>query len=103
MRIRVLIPVLALAAGAFVAGEAAAWTPPSVGQSCHGTRGGGAPLVGIAGNYLGGRPIRNGIVDWKSFQGCFRTAEQCAVWLSDKARAYPLAPSRATCVQVTRR
>ena len=93
------LALLTLAAGL----PAAAWTPPAVGQACHGTRGPGPARVAIAGNFLGGRAIRHGIVDRKSFQACFRHAEGCERWLSAKARQFPLAPGFATCTQVVLR
>jgi hypothetical protein len=80
-----------------------AWSPPAVGTACRGTRGPGPERVAIAGNYLGGRPIRHGIVDRKSFQGCFHTTEACERWLAGKAAHYPLQPGFATCTRVTLR
>lgn len=94
---------LALAVLPFLASPAAAWSPPAVGQPCAGARGGGHAKFAIAGNYLGGRPIRLGIVDRKSFQSCFRTVEHCESWLARKAQHYPLQPGFATCTRVTLR
>lgn len=68
--------LFALFAGLSLA-PAQAWSPPSVGTACKGLRGGGPQVERIAGNYLGGRLIRDGIVDRKSFQSCFRTVEHC--------------------------
>jgi hypothetical protein len=82
---------------------AAAWTPPAVGQACSGTRGPGPRMIAIAGNYMGGRLIRDGIVDRKSFQACFQNADRCELWLADKARQFPLRPGIATCSQVVLR
>lgn len=79
---------------------ASAWSPPSVGQACPGARGPGPQQVAIAGNYLGGRAIRDGIVDRKSFQACFHTLDRCEIWLADRARHFPLAPGIATCTPV---
>lgn len=79
---------------------AAAWTPPVVGQACGGTRGPGPRTVAIAGNYMGGRLIRDGIVDRKSFQACFQNADRCELWLAGKARQFPLQPGIATCTRV---
>lgn len=95
--------ILALSAGLLFASPVAAWSPPDVGQACRGGRGSGPALSAISGNYLGGRRVRDGIADWKSFQGCFRSADQCERWLAGKARAYPLSPGRAACVRVTLR
>jgi len=94
--------LLALSAG-FATLPAQAWTPPSVGTACKGTRGGGPQIERIAGNYLGGRRIRDGIVDRKSFQSCFRTVERCEGWLAAKAARYPLQPGFATCTRVVLR
>lgn len=82
---------------------ALAWQPPAVGIACKGARGGGSMLTAVAGNYLGGRPLRDGIVDRKSFQACFRSEAQCAAWLAGKAASYPLGPGIATCAQVVLR
>lgn len=82
---------------------AAAWTPPSVGAACSGTRGAGPERAAIAGNYLGGRALRHGMVDRKSFQGCFRSAAACEHWLAGKARHFPLQPGFATCTRVVLR
>lgn len=96
---------LALVLGALAGATlpAAAWSPPSVGQNCQGTRGPGPRMAAIAGNFLGGRPVRDGIVDWKSFQACFQTADRCEVWLAEKARQFPLRPGFARCTPVVRR
>jgi hypothetical protein len=83
------------------AGAAWAWTPPSVGAACRVGRSGGAEVTLIAGNYLGGRRVRDGIVDWKSFQGCFRSADACQSWLARHALSHPLQPGFATCTPVT--
>jgi hypothetical protein len=93
---------LALAFAAFVS-PAAAWSPPSVGTACAGSRGPGPERVAIAGNYLGGRALRHGMVDRKSFQGCFRSTDDCARWLAGKARHFPLEPGFATCTRVVLR
>ncbi|WP_206110837.1 hypothetical protein [Rhabdaerophilum calidifontis] len=98
-----LLAGAAFSLGLLAASGASAWTPPQVGAACKGARGPGPKLTAIAGNYLGGRHIRDGIVDWKSFQGCFRTAEACEIWLAGQARRFPVTPSRATCVSVTLR
>jgi hypothetical protein len=79
---------------------ARAWTPPAVGQACSGLRGGGAPVERVAGNYLGGRLVRLGVVDRKSFQSCFRDVGACERWLAGHARRYPLEPGFASCVAV---
>lgn len=93
---------LALALAALVS-PASAWSPPSVGTACTGTRGPGPAKVAIAGNYLGGRALRHGMVDRKSFQGCFRTADACERWLAGKARDFPLQPGFATCTRLVLR
>lgn len=82
-------------------GIAEAWTPPSVGKACHVGRNAGTDVTLIAGNYLGGRRVRDGIVDWKSFQGCFHTAQACQSWLARHAISHPLQPGFATCTTVT--
>ncbi len=97
-----LLALLAVSAGLALA-PAQAWTPPSVGTACKGVRGGGPQVERIAGNYLGGRRIRDGIVDRKSFQSCFRTVEHCEGWLAEKALRYPLQPGFATCTRVVLR
>lgn len=84
---------MALAAPAF------AWSPPPVGAPCR------APARSIevtlvAGNYLGGRVRKHGVVDRKSFQACFRDIASCEVWLAKRAGDYPLQPGFATCVPV---
>ncbi|MGL5447274.1 MAG: hypothetical protein ACRDBL_08210 [Rhabdaerophilum sp.] len=76
-----------------------AWTPPSVGMPCR------APARSVevnlvAGNYLGGRVQKHGIVDRKSFQACFRDIASCENWLAKRAGAFPLQPGIATCVPV---
>jgi hypothetical protein len=96
-----LAPAVAALVLPLFAASAAAWSPPNVGQACKGTRGGGYAKSAIAGNYLGGRSIRLGIVDRKSFQSCFRTVEHCETWLVKKAQRYPLQPGFATCTRVT--
>lgn len=95
--------VLALGALAASALPAAAWSPPPVGQNCHGTRGPGPRMTAIAGNFLGGRPVRDGIVDRKSFQACFQTVDRCELWLAEKARQFPLRPGFARCTPVVLR
>lgn len=97
-----LLAAIGLGLGASLAtiAPAWAWTPPSVGQACSGLRGGGAPVERVAGNYLGGRLVRLGIVDRKSFQSCFRNHEACERWIAGHARRYPLEPGFATCVAV---
>lgn len=82
---------------------AVAWTPPSVGRACPGARSDGPRVSAIAGNYLGGRLVRDGIVDRMSFQGCFATLTACERWLSEKAVRYPLAPGFARCTPVVLR
>jgi hypothetical protein len=82
-----------------LAGPAMAWTPPPVGQPCR------AParsieVTLIAGNYLGGRAQRDGVVDRKSFQACFRDIATCESWLAKRAGDFPLQPGIATCVPV---
>lgn len=80
---------------------AQAWSPPPVGVPCHSGRHIQADTVLIAGNYLGGRAVRAGVVDWKSFQACFRDVATCEHWLGHKASAYPLRPGFARCTPVT--
>lgn len=76
-----------------------AWTPPSVGTPCRSpSRSVEVDLV--AGNYLGGRTQRDGVVDRKSFQACFRDFASCETWLAKRAGDYPLQPGFATCVPV---
>jgi hypothetical protein len=81
------------------ASPAMAWTPPPVGQPCR------AParsieVTLIAGNYLGGRVQRDGMVDRKSFQACFHDIASCENWLAKRAGDFPLQPGIATCVPV---
>jgi hypothetical protein len=95
--------LLSLPLLAAMAGAASAWSPPGIGQACSGPRGPGFAYEAIAGNYLGGRPLRSGMVDRKSFQGCFASEAHCEVWLADKARQFPLAPGFATCTRVVLR
>lgn len=80
--------------------SARAWTPPAVGVPCHGTKHMAADATLIAGNYLGGRLYRDGIVDRKSFQACFHDLASCENWLAHHAGAYPLQPGFATCSPV---
>jgi hypothetical protein len=76
---------------------ASAWSPPPVGTPCRApARAGEVTLV--AGNYLGGRAQRNGVVDRKSFQACFRDIASCELWLARRAGDFPLQPGFATCV-----
>lgn len=96
------VALLAVSA-CLVAMPAEAWSPPAVGTACKGLRGDGPRIERIAGNYLGGRLIRDGIVDRKSFQSCFRTVEHCESWLADKAARYPVRPGFATCTRVVLR
>lgn len=92
--------LLSLSLMAASVGAAAAWTPPEVGRACPGTRGPGLRQEAIAGNFLGGRAIRHGVVDRKSFQGCFASVDRCEAWLAGKARQFPLVPGLATCTRV---
>lgn len=96
---------LSLAALAMIAGtaSAAAWTPPAVGAACKGMRGEGPRVTAIAGNFLGGAPMRDGTVSRVSFQGCFARLDHCETWLADKAKRYPLQPGIATCQSVVLR
>ncbi len=94
-------PALGLLGGLLAASPAFAWTPPSVGIPCHSTRHFAADTIVIAGNYLGGRPVRDGVVDWKSFQACFRDVATCENWLAKHAISYPLRPGFARCTPVT--
>jgi hypothetical protein len=82
---------------------AAAWSPSAVGLACAGLRGSGPRHVAIAGNFLGGRPVRDGIVDRKSFQACFSNVDRCEMWLAGKARQFPLAPGISSCRAVVLR
>lgn len=100
MKLRFAALALALAG---LSQPASAWTPPSVGLACSGTRGPGPARVAVAGNFLGGRAIRHGMVDRKSFQGCFRSEADCERWLAGKAAHYPLQPGFATCVRMVLR
>lgn len=103
---RVIMKLRLVALGLLLAGSALpaqAWTPPAVGLACKGLRGPGPTHTAIAGNFLGGRAIRHGIVDRKSFQGCFRTAEACERWLAGKAAHFPVQPGFATCTVVVLR
>jgi hypothetical protein len=90
---------LAFTGGLFAASPVFAWSPPSVGVPCHSARHGRDTVV-IAGNYLGGRPMRAGMVDWKSFQACFRDVVSCENWLGRRAVAYPLRPGFARCTPI---
>lgn len=76
-----------------------AWTPYAVGQPCQGLKGGGATVVHVQGNVLGGRHARgfNTDRDYKSFQRCFRTVEACASWANHLQQRYPLHPAIARC------
>lgn len=96
-RLKLFLSLSLLAASV---GTASAWTPPDVGRACPGMRGAGLRHEAIAGNFLGGRAIRNGLVDRKSFQSCFASADRCEAWLADKARQFPLVPGFATCTRV---
>jgi hypothetical protein len=98
-----VLAMLSFSVASFLALPAQAWTPPAVGQACKGLRGSGPEVQAISGNYLGGRAIRDGVVDWKSFQSCFRSAAVCETWLSHKALRYPLAPGFARCTPVVLR
>ena len=82
------------------ASVAQAWTPPSVGAACRAPARSPVEYTLIAGHYLGGRLVRDGLVDRKSFQGCFRDVATCQTWLARRASAYPLQPGIATCVPV---
>jgi hypothetical protein len=79
---------------------ALAWTPPAVGIPCHVTRNMPVDVTLIAGNYLGGRAHRNGVVDRKSFQACFRDVASCENWIAKRAGDFPLQPGIATCTPV---
>ncbi len=71
-----------------------------MGIPCHGGRHLKQDTPLIAGNYLGGRPVRAGVVDWKSFQACFRDVASCERWLGRHAVNYPLRPGFARCTPV---
>lgn len=96
---------LALAVPMLLAGvvAASAWTPPSVGRACTGLRGGGIAYGAVAGNYMGGRALQAGVIDYKSFQACFRNEAACGEWLARHARRFPLGPTIASCERVTLR
>lgn len=85
------------------ASPALAWSPPSVGQACKGMRGNGPEVGLIAGNFMGGRGVRDGVVDRKSFQACFARIENCETWLANHAIRYPLGPQIAACTPVVLR
>ncbi|CAN1508469.1 hypothetical protein MCEMSEM23_00705 [Rhabdaerophilaceae bacterium] len=99
MRFLVSLAFASLVSGASTL--AYAWTPPAVGIPCHVSRGMPAAVNLVAGNYLGGRPLRDGYVDRKSFQACFRTIESCERWLARQAQHYPLKPGLAACTPLT--
>lgn len=80
-----------------LASPALAWTPPPVGVPCQSARHFKADTLVIAGNYLGGRAVRDGVVDWKSFQACFHDVASCEQWLGRQASVYPLRPGFARC------
>lgn len=84
-----------------VSSTAFAWTPPAVGIPCHVSRSMPVAVERVAGNYLGGRAVRDGIVDRKSFQACFRDRQSCERWLARHAQRYPLQPGFATCTVLT--
>lgn len=93
------LPVIFAVSCLFLASPAWAWTPPPVGQPCRApTR--SVEVTLIAGNYLGGRVQRDGVVDRKSFQACFRDVASCETWLAKRAGDFPLQPGFATCVPV---
>jgi hypothetical protein len=100
MRKTLLVSALFALAGLL---PAFAWSPPSVGQTCHGLRGGGAVYEAVAGNYMGGRAAGAGMIDYKSFQACFRSEEGCSRWLAMHQQRYPVGPLMATCTRVTLR
>ena len=104
----IMLGVTALVAPAMpiLISSAQAWSPPVVGQACAGMRAGGgaqASQVRIAGNYLGGKAMRDGLVDRKSFQACFDDVALCERWLAAHAIRYPLQPGFARCTPVTLR
>lgn len=75
---------------------AAAWV---VGPACPGGAGKRPVIERFQGNFLGGRPFA-GIgrpVDFRSFQNCFRTVEECRYWLAHLSARYPLRPAYAYC------
>jgi hypothetical protein len=45
--------------------------------------------------------VRDGVVDWKSFQACFRDVATCESWLAKHAVSYPLSPGYGRCTPVT--
>lgn len=98
MQIR--LPLLAAIGIVALAGPAMAWTPPAVGLACAGLRGGGPEVIRIAGNFLGGRVHRDGIVDRRSFQSCFRDQAGCERWVAGLSMRYPASPGFATCTSV---
>lgn len=100
MQIRFCLPFLA-AFGIFILTvPALAWSPPTVGQACTGLRGPGPEVIRISGNYLGGRVQRDGVVDHRSFQSCFRDKASCERWIAGLAGRYPAQPGLSTCTSV---
>ncbi|MCA0402023.1 MAG: hypothetical protein LCH38_14565 [Proteobacteria bacterium] len=96
-RSAVLVLSLALLAG--LGSEASAWTPPGVGRACNARD----ASTAYAGNFLGGKTVRDGIVNRLSFQGCFTSRAQCENWLADKATRFPVGPGFARCTPVALR
>jgi hypothetical protein len=101
MRLTVMAGFVAL--GSILAGQAFAWTPPGVGKTCATQRGHGPTYSKIAGNYLGGKLIRDGVVDRVSFQGCFENEQSCTAWLAEKSLTHPVSPGFARCTPVVLR
>lgn len=101
MRRFALAASLAVSASCLLLAPALAWSPPSVGQACKGLRGSGPEVELIAGNFMGGKAVRDGVVDRKSFQACFARVENCERWLAHHAARFPLQPQIAACTPVS--
>lgn len=88
---------------AVAAGPAVARVSYPEGIACHGRYHSGPPLAGVAGFFMGARnvaPRQGNPRDTRSFQGCFRTVEACALWQARLASRYPLPPAITTCTSV---
>jgi hypothetical protein len=71
-------------------------------QAVYRASGHGALFVGTV---LGGRQTRHRwgsgtFTDYRTFQGCFRSAEACQVWVADHASRHRNPPGYARCTPV---
>jgi hypothetical protein len=104
---RVLVLSILFAAALTTAAEARKLPGPTkfFGPNCHAIyRATGQPTL-FVGTVLGGRTTAHRwgdgtMTDYRTFQGCFVTAEACAAWTASHAARYPRPPGYVRCTPV---